>query len=143
MSHISKLARYVISIHSLYVEGDDYAKENQSLKKISIHSLYVEGDMFNNLTPSAQTYFNPLPLCRGRRYRRYHKNTTDNNFNPLPLCRGRLAFPFLWVRGTDFNPLPLCRGRLRGVVVESLDYYILCLISLFLASDVWNFTKTS
>ena len=58
----------LISIHSLYVEGDRVFEFGPVRPvHISIHSLYVEGD--GDSYRGAQVVisdFNPLPLCRGR-----------------------------------------------------------------------------
>ena len=55
-------------------------------------------------------YFNPLPLCRGRRYT-LNATAAMLDFNPLPLCRGRLSSVSDLSVLPHFNPLPLCRGR--------------------------------
>ena len=102
---------------------------------ISILSLYAEGDKLQVHIKILFFYFNPLPLCRGRRsVEPYCESrakisilslyaegdaeivpsvqTSRENFNPLPLCRGRLHKSGVFEDSKGhFNPLPLCRGR--------------------------------
>ena len=56
----------VISIHSLYAEGDSFGKFVGHFLEISIHSLYAEGDPIGRISLSDFDHFNPLPLRRGR-----------------------------------------------------------------------------
>ena len=123
---------------------------------ISIHSLRVEGDVRKYRHCDKQNDFNPLPPCGGRQYRLtvsgggkefqstpsvwretplarqarpcartfqstpsvWRETCTANpqrsrrNFNPLPPCGGR---PYVASRSLKppeyFNPLPPCGGR--------------------------------
>ena len=58
---------YIISIHSLFTEGDTPSIFRKFIYWISIHSLFTEGDQTQTVFLSLSTYFNPLPLYRGRR----------------------------------------------------------------------------
>ena len=55
-----------ISIHSLCEEGDAHRFKSSSRNSISIHSLCEEGDQLIHIVYLCFTYFNPLPLWRGR-----------------------------------------------------------------------------
>src|SRR5699024_9118758 len=56
---------------------------------ISIHSPYAGGDTPDSLKTPARNIFQSTPPMQGETctIRRVHSNTTY--FNPLPLCRGR------------------------------------------------------
>ena len=78
---------------------------------ISIHSPHARGDLSNFAAASRAAYFNPLPSCEGRRFRRiFHRDTSE--FQSTPLMRGETdtALPLI-APVMDFNPLPSCEGR--------------------------------
>ena len=59
---------FLISIHSLRVEGDDGTLSVVKDLGISIHSLRVEGDHYHTVIRQLVSLdFNPLPPCGGRR----------------------------------------------------------------------------
>ena len=146
-----------ISILSLYAEGDRQTVLPDHLSIwISILSLYAEGDPRGlrqstpkkpfQSSPSMQretttirtctrtiTYFNPLPLCRGR-LPRWTAPSACRTFQSSPsmqretrlfcswLPQSAISILSLYAEGdgtyrsrcstnSNFNPLPLCRGR--------------------------------
>ena len=60
--------RYIlsISIHFLYTEEDELISINLDWENISIHFLYTEEDRLSPFIIEKASYFNPLPLYRGR-----------------------------------------------------------------------------
>ena len=59
---------YLISIHSLRMEGDGLLDVKIDRILISIHSLRMEGDVFALSQGLPVWYFNPLPPHGGRRH---------------------------------------------------------------------------
>ena len=158
-----------ISILSLYAEGDQvcsayplywflFQSSPSMQRETSPSTITTPWYFVFQSSPSMQRetrreawaqlrrhYFNPLPLCRGRR-------NIDNdlrisavisilslyaegdqfylmiishacNFNPLPLCRGRpCRIQHNGCSCRYFNPLPLCRGRRGGSVIGAFGF---------------------
>ena len=96
---------FVISIHSLRMEGDvtDAVAKNQML--ISIHSLRMEGDVGLNAFLPVCSYFNPLPPHGGRRI---HQGIDPQRyyFNPLPPHGGRRPQAPQWGATEKFQSTP-------------------------------------
>ena len=81
------------------------------LRYISIHSLYAEGDIDRVLLVLFYSYFNPLPLRRGRRLVSF-KCSASSIFQSTPSTqRETNIFTFRISTSVNFNPLPLRRGR--------------------------------
>ena len=133
-----------ISIHSLHTEGDQDLKVSDTPNAISIHSLHTEGDWKNGDLWVVYEYFNPLPPYRGRRDFTNVMVLELFVFQSTPSIQRETQVDQVVFRSPmHFNPLPPYRGRRRGVGFSPFYYYILCLISLFLASNCLHFTKRS
>ena len=90
---------------------------------ISIHSLRVEGDELKNKKESENNDFNPLPPCGGRQADRI-QSRQSGDFNPLPPCGGRRK-EMRHEAGVDyFNPLPPCGGRRTSADFVSKWFHI-------------------
>ena len=100
-----------ISIHSLYAEGDGLMIwKRKDDKNISIHSLYAEGD-WPQRSPSLEPWnFNPLPLRRGRPLQRAEAGKEGISIHSL-YAEGDAIRQLHWLWFVNFNPLPLRRGR--------------------------------
>ena len=127
---------FIISIHSLRMEGDDLksfklypitlyfnplpphgGRPHRFPKccwyqQISIHSLRMEGDESRSVMQWKIANFNPLPPHGGRLIRFCYRSIDRSNFNPLPPHGGRRnpLRPYCWI-SHYFNPLPPHGGR--------------------------------
>ena len=138
-----------ISIHSLRVEGDDYAA-NFSVSLFSFQStpsVWRETNVYNDRlteylfqstpsvwreTASDQKYNWSLNISihslrvEGDRLRLIWSRKPCY-FNPLPPCGGRRALYPWQVQGIYFNPLPPCGGRPGA---HLLHRWCVCVISI-------------
>ena len=130
------IRQFVISIHSLRMEGDQVRSHFlDSFRRISIHSLRMEGDYESERQASISIYdFNPLPPHGGRQALFLRFFGWKRYFNPLPPHGGRQtqcvkkhaisvfqSTPSAWretreisrivIRSRHFNPLPPHGGR--------------------------------
>ena len=115
--------RLPISIHSLYAEGDDF------------HTASTQDVTEFQSTPSTQrethvlcaisyltSYFNPLPLRRGRHVCSLRSCALSSYFNPLPLRRGRHLKCHIIVFLLQFQSTPSTQ---RETALNSLSCSIL------------------
>ena len=110
MESLTQRHGYVISIHSLRVEGDPVACNFTPEHAISIHSLRVEGDPKKRMEQHGVLHFNPLPPCGGRR-RRSRNADGRRGFQSTPSVWRETVTVFRPDTSRDFNPLPPCGGR--------------------------------
>ncbi len=128
--------------------------QSGGLEMISIHSLYAEGDKITAIKNKCFYYFNPLPLRRGRLFQGFWDGLGDwisihslyaegdgirtgslfwkLNFNPLPLRRGRpicklnkllnhsISIHSLYAEGDGgmLRPQELCRISIHSLYAE-------------------------
>ena len=79
---------------------------------ISILSLYTEGDPMRKYSISSPSIFQSSPSIQRETIVSHRLSFLSSYFNPLPLYRGRRTLNILEALAQYFNPLPLYRGRL-------------------------------
>ena len=135
VAHINQCDSLVISIHSLRMEGDIVAvNDDFSAQLISIHSLRMEGDQVTVCVHNRRTQFQSTPSAWRETFSGkhspisdsfqstpsawretqifQHKNCNTHHFNPLPPHGGRLRYTSTGTPRKHFNPLPPHGGRL-------------------------------
>ena len=94
----------------------------QEIFDISIHFLYTEEDANSGERTRQDVLFQSTSSIQRKTRRPYRQLWRRSYFNPLPLYRGRPWVITDVARRINFNPLPLYRGRQRMMAWKAKDF---------------------